>query len=414
MSDDSVALSEFDDEPQPDDFRRSNGAPLVRSLDGKRWERYARPSGFGKDLDDESALVLWRIDRAMDGVASSPALNAKVAAKLGVKEGRKELREEAILIGRGDESADLGTALHAMTHRVESEDGYVAVEPFASDLACYLSHLDEAGLVSDYIEVHLCSDTWRAAGTADRIYRCTRELVAPDGTLIEPGQLIIGDLKTGRKLDYSLPGYCVQLAIYCDSVFYDVNAQERSPLPDNLRTDWGLLVHLPAGTATCTLLWTDLEVGRTGARIVREVRAWRKRDDFTGPFVFPTSDEIAVLDSTLHDLEHGIVETTEDDIRWCGAMVPWAQARINVIGKHPESRQMLIRRWPAGVPTLRGDTEPTPQQLTTILNLLDAIEAAYSLPFPEGDPRVEWNRGLHSSEMERGNQPPSTTKEAST
>ena len=44
------------DDPTPADFRRSNGAPMVRSLDGKRWERYARPSGFGHDLDDESAL----------------------------------------------------------------------------------------------------------------------------------------------------------------------------------------------------------------------------------------------------------------------------------------------------------------------------------------------------------------------
>ena len=45
-----------DDEPAAKDFRRANGAPLVRSLDGKKWDRYARPSGFGHDLDDESAL----------------------------------------------------------------------------------------------------------------------------------------------------------------------------------------------------------------------------------------------------------------------------------------------------------------------------------------------------------------------
>jgi hypothetical protein len=405
---DSVALSAFDDEPAPDDFRRSNGAPMVRSPENpERWVKYSRPSGFGKDLDDESALVLWRIDRAMDGVASSPALAAKVASKLGKKDGRKDLRDEAILVGRGDESADLGTALHAMTHRVESEEGYVAVEPFASDLACYLGHLDEAGLVSEHIEVHLCSDTWKAAGTADRIYRATRELIVPNGPVIEPGQLIMGDLKTGKKLDYSLPGYCVQLAIYVDSVFYDVNTQERSPLPDNLRTDWGVLVHLPAGSTTCTFLWVDLEVGRQGARIVREVREWRKRDDFAAPFTFPQSDMVAVLDSTLHDLEHEVPEPAEDDVRWCGAMLPWAQARINIIGSHPASRQMLIRRWPAGVPPLR-DNEPTPAQLTTILNLLDAIESAYSLPFPEGDPRVEWNQGLHKSEVDRSNKPPST------
>jgi hypothetical protein len=405
---DSVDLSAFDDEPQPDDFRRSQGAPLVKDLENpQRWARYARPSGFGKDLDDESALVLWKIDRAMDGVVSSPALSAKVAAKLGRKDGRKELRDEAILIGRGGESADMGTALHAMTHRLESEENYVAVEPYAADLACYLANIDEAGLVSEHIEVHLCSDTWRAAGTADRIYRATRELTVPEGPPILPGQLIMGDLKTGAKLDYSLPGYCVQLAIYVDSCFYDVATQERSPLPDNLRDDWGLLIHLPAGTATCTLLWCDLQVGRIGAKLVREVRAWRKRDDFTAAFTFPASDEIAVLDSTIHDLEQGVLDPTDDrDEQWATAMLPWLDARIRAIGSHGDARQMLLRRWPSGVPAPAGN--PTPVQVVMIGRLLDTIEGAYTLPFIEGDPRVEWNQGLHSSEVERGYQLPSS------
>ena len=409
---DSVSMSEFDDQPADDDFRRSNGAPMVRDpANPERWVKYSRPSGFGKDLDDESALVNWRIDRAMDGVASSPALSAKVAAVLGQKKGRKDLRDEAILIGRGGESADMGNALHAMTHRLESEEGYVAVEPYAADLACYLSHLDEAGLVSEHIEVHLCSDTWRAAGTADRIYRATRELTVPIGPPILPGQLFLGDLKTGAKLDYSLPGYCVQLAIYCDSVFYDVTTQERSPMPDNLRTDWGLLVHMPAGTATCTFLWCDLEVGREGASIVRAVRNWRSRDDFTRPFRFPPSDEIAVLDSTIHDLEHEVVDVMEvifeDDQGWIEAMLPWVQARINAIGSHNDARAMLLRRWPANLPPPRSGSVNGPQ-LATIGRLLDTIEGAYSLPFVEGDPRVEWNQGLHKSEVERSYQPPSS------
>ena len=401
-------MSEFEDEPQPDDFRRSGGAPMVRDLENpEKWVKYSRPSGFGKDLDDESALTLWRIDRAMDGVASSPALSAKVAAKLGIKDGRRDLRDEAILIGRGDESADLGSALHAMSHRVESEEGYIAVEPFASDLACYLSHLDEAGLKSAFIEVTLCSDTWRAAGTADRIYRATRQLLLPDGSTIEPGQLIMGDLKTGKKLDYSLPGYCVQLAIYVDSVFYDVTTQERSPLPADLRTDWGLLVHLPAGTTTCTFLWADLEIGRTGARIVREVREWRKRDDFAAPFTFPQSDMVAVMDTTLHDLEHGTPEAMESILfpetndAWVEAMTPWVQTRINAIGTNNDARTMLIRRWPAGVPAVRDNILTAPQ-IGQVCRLLDAIEGAYSMPFVAGDPRLEWQRGLHKSEVDRG------------
>lgn len=405
MSNDGEAFF-TEQEPHAKDFRRANGAPLVRKLDDPtKWDRYSRPSTWGHDLDDESALTLWKIDRACDGVASSPALAAQIAAIHGRKEGRVELRERAITLGKGEEAADLGTALHALAHRFETEPGFPVPEPHATDLACYLAALDEAGLESTHFECTICADIWRAAGTADRIYAIHRELRLPDGSILEPGQSVIGDLKTGKKLTYNVPGFCIQLAIYADGVFYDVDTDERSPMPDGLRTDWGLLVHLPAGQASCTFHWVDLETGRHGARLVQQVRAWRKRDDYLAEFAFPLSDEVAVLSSPIYDLEHP-VETEEPtyDPDWIDAMLPWAQARVNAIGTHPEARAMLLRRWPIDIPPIRGG-ELSATQLSRALDLLDSIESAYSLPFPEGDPRVEWNAGLHHDDMVRGNQP---------
>jgi hypothetical protein len=406
-----VNLNELDDQPSPTDFRRANGAPLVRSLDGTKWERYARPSGFGHDLDDESALTIWKLHRAIEGVATTPSLAASIAAHIGQKEGSAERLEKAIQIGRGEEAADLGTALHAMAHRLETEESFRAPEPHASDLAAYLLALDGAGLRSSHCEVHLCSDTWRAAGTADRIYQAQRSLVLPDGSTLEPGQSIIGDLKTGKKLDYNLPGFAIQLAIYADGCFYDVATDERSPLPDQLHTGWGLLVHLPAGRAKCTLWWTDLQVGRVGADLVGRVRAWRKRDDFSAPFIYPPSDEEAVLNapmnSEMYELEYPAPAEAagpDDTSGWLEAMLPWAQSRINFIGNHPEPRSLLLRRWPASIPPLRAGAV-TAMQLAQVLDLLDTIESAFNLPFAEGDPRVEWNRGLHTSQVIRSNEP---------
>ena len=109
-----VDLNDIEDSVSADDFRRANGAPLVRSVDGSKWLRYSRPSGFGKDLDDETALNIWRIDRAIEGVATTPSLAADIAAHIGQELGRKGRREKAISVGRGEEAADLGTALHAM------------------------------------------------------------------------------------------------------------------------------------------------------------------------------------------------------------------------------------------------------------------------------------------------------------
>jgi len=413
---DGVSLSDFENDPPARDFRRANGAPMVRRLDDpSKWDRYSRPSGFGTDLDDESALVWWKIDRAMEGVACDPSIAATVAANIGILEGARERRERAIQRGRGEEAADIGTALHAMTHRVEANDGFVVPPQYAPDIAAYLTEKDRAGLESDFIEVQLCSDQWRAAGTADRIYRATRELLLPSGDRVQPGQLIIGDLKTGAKLSYSVPGYCIQMAIYCDSCLYDVTTNERSPLPDGLRTDWGLIVHMPVGQATCELLWCDLELGRLGASIVQAVRAWRKRDDFLVEFQPPEADDVApIMDTPMHALELSTFHVDEQcepaPPGWDEAMATFAQDRINVIGTLPEPRAMLLRKWPAGCPTLRQGGLDT-AQLTTILSLLDSIEAAFSLPFPAGDPRPDWDRGLHKSELNRSNEPRATESE---
>ena len=398
-----VQLSEFDDEQPAGDFRRANGAPMVRRLDDPtRWDRYARPSGFGSDLDDEDALNNWRIDRAIEGVATTPSLAADIATNIGRSPGRKERRERAISVGRGEEAADLGTALHAMAHRLETDPDFRAPEPFSADLAAYLMAVDQAGLVPTHFEVHVCSDAWRAAGTADRIYRATRQLALPGPDPLEPGQLVVGDLKTGAKLTYAVPGYAIQLAIYADGCFYDVDTDVRTPFPDELRTDWGLIVHLPVGQERCDLHWADLQTGRIGAQLVRDVRNWRKRDDFIRPFVFPGSDVAAVLSSPIFELE--TTPPPENPEEWLAAMLPWTQERINEIGRHPEARSLLLRRWPADVPPLRAGGI-SPSQLARVLDVVDAIESAFSMPWPPGDPRTEWQRGLHHSEVQRTNQP---------
>ena len=76
----SIDVEELDDKhEQRNDFRRANGAPLVKDAEGKT-QRYSRPSGYAKPLDDEHALWNWRLFKAMDGVARSKALQAQIIA----------------------------------------------------------------------------------------------------------------------------------------------------------------------------------------------------------------------------------------------------------------------------------------------------------------------------------------------
>ena len=224
---------EIDDLDQPkNDFRRANGAPMV-VIDGKN-KRLSRPSSWGKILDDGNALVDWKINRAIEGVAKDPALQARiVAAKPDDRDAFKKLREVAINTGRGEQAADIGTALHAMSERWEDpDDDFVPPEEFAKSLRVYTDTLSDWGLVSELIEYRVVSRKWGAAGTADRLYRLTRDLVAPSGEILPAGTLVVGDLKTGARLDYSLPGYCVQMAIYADGELYDVVEDEFLPTPE--------------------------------------------------------------------------------------------------------------------------------------------------------------------------------------
>lgn len=409
----SISLDDLSDsDQQPKDFRRANGAPMVKRLDGSgKWDRYSRPSSMGGELDDESRLVNWKIDRAMDGTASTPSIAAAVVAKLGQKDDRKELREKAIQAGRGEEAADLGTALHAITERWESEGPYPVPPPYDADVAAYLATLDELGLVSEYIEVKICSDPWRAAGTADRLYRATKPIyVGPQTPPIEPGQLVLADLKTGKSLDYSFRAFSVQLAIYSDGCFYNVETDERTQFPMEMRTDVALLVHLPAGQGQCELHWVDLEVGREGAEIVKQVRAWRKRTDQVFPFVqAPPTDAEILEEAAGPDVASAHPGTwPTDDETWVDAMIPYCQRRINDLGRFSnEARNFLLRRWPEGVRPF-AVARPAPLDVTQVLELLDYIEGLYSVPWPVDDPRVEWNRSFRGSNGGiRTNLPPS-------
>jgi len=374
-------IDEFDT-PQKKDFRRSNGAPMIVNKEGKN-VRLSRPSGWGKILDDENALVNWKIDRAASGVASDPALQARyVAVKDGDRETLKELRELAINAGRGAQAADIGTALHAMSERWEDpEDDFDPPEEYAKSLRVYSKTLEEFGLVSELFEYHVVNLKRGCAGTADRLYRTTRPVVTPDGEIHPAGTLFVGDLKTGKSLDFSLPGYTVQMALYAEGELYDVVNDEFLETPP-INQDWGILVHLPAGQEVCSLIWCDMGVGEWGAILVAQVKEWRRlwkniapygAYEFTPPLGMSDEEVVVALDG------EPVVDPAE--------LVEFIKLRITAIRKIDEAGKYLVRKWPEGVPTPKSGLSD-PAQIEIVLKLLDTVEAEFSMTWPSGDPRA--------------------------
>ena len=387
---------EIDDLDQPkNDFRRANGAPMV-VIDGKN-KRLSRPSSWGKILDDGNALVDWKINRAIEGVAKDPALQARiVAAKPDDRDAFKKLREVAINTGRGEQAADIGTALHAMSERWEDpDDDFVPPEEFAKSLRVYTDTLNDWGLVSELIEYRVVSRKWGAAGTADRLYRLTQPLVAPSGEILPAGTLVVGDLKTGARLDYSLPGYCVQMAIYADGELYDVVEDEFLPTPE-INRDWGLLVHLPAGEEFCQLIWCDLGAGEWGASMVQQVKEWRRKWKNREPFgAYEAVPPGPTAEAVAEDLD---AEFVDDPVE----LAEFISKRLKAIKEaNADEFARLLRLWPEGQPTKKAEFK-TVEQCETVLTHIDKFEAQLGLPFPEGDPRAKrpLQRGAASNTKE--------------
>jgi hypothetical protein len=401
----SIDVEDLDDEhEQRHDFRRANGAPLVKNLEGKT-ERYSRPSGYAKPLDDEHALTNWRIFKAMDGVARSKALQAGViAVKDDDRTEKGRLRELALDRGEANERADLGTGLHAMTVRAEDDtDVDFDPGPHREDLDAYMECLSAYGLRSEMIEVPFVNDEYRAAGTADRVYRLLFDLVAPNGEILPAGTLVLGDLKTGASLDFSVPAYCVQLALYATGTLYDVIDERRLPTP-TINKDWSLLVHLPVGKARCTLLWCSIEIGLYGAWLAYEVKKWQaawKRGDHD-VFEVPKPDMSLPMPMTEILAEQGIGATVVMSEDMVPEMMAYCLDRIRAIGGHAEARQFMLLQWPDGLPTPKQGGH-TPAQMVQLLDLLDQVEKKFSLPFLR-DPRVDMQLGVHKSKVDRTNE----------
>jgi len=396
----SIDVEELDDDHElRHDFRRANGAPLVSNPDDPdRTERYSRCSSYAKLLDDEEALHSWRIWKAMQGVATSKALQIQVsAAREEDKTERKELRDRALDKGAANEKADQGTGLHAICARVDDEsDDFEVPEQFAADIQAYQACLRLYGLKPLLIECHMVNDAWRAAGTADRVYETTKPLVLPSMFELPPGSLLLGDLKTGQKLDFALPGYTVQCALYATGQLYDIHTERRTATP-KIDQDWALLIHMPVGKGRCDLLWVSVEVGLTGAWLAKEVKDWRKKwkSGWDRYDVMPVAEPVEPIDQLISDGE-AVDVTPEPEI--FSDMRAYCVKRILTIGQHAEARKWLLTKWPPSLPKPQDIT--LPGDLVRLLDLLDAIEAQFSIPFMHSDPRE--SRG-HRSASDRSN-----------
>ncbi|MFF3006367.1 hypothetical protein ACFVTF_26600 [Kitasatospora sp. NPDC057940] len=205
--------------------------------------------------------------------------------------------EAAVNIAGAHDRRERGTHLHTLSEYVDRGEELPSRASSAdlADMAAYKVATMAFDVVA--VEQFVVVDELGTAGTADRILRYNGP--GPDGRPIDG--LVIGDLKTGSSMAYGALKAASQLAVYSRGELYDhtafpVDQRDRksfdawkrtsfspaaalaaySPLPD-VNQDWGVIIHLPAGQAHCTLYWADLRLGWEAARLALDIRGMRAR-----------------------------------------------------------------------------------------------------------------------------------------
>lgn len=257
-------------QPAPDPVKRDRwGRYLIPDPVTGKARGWTRATTVAKTLDDSTALTAWAKRQVALGVATKAHLAAGIIAAGAVDKRRlDELVEDAMVAAGSNERRELGTALHRILELVDT--GRMTVDdvpdPWAADVRAYRAALDAAGLeiVPELCEAVLLNHPLEVAGTCDRILRDRH------------GRLVIADIKTGGFVGWL--SFACQFALYATATHrYDPVAEVLTSMPE-VRQDVALMLHVPAGDATCDVVGLSVPVGLDAALMALEVRKIRQRD----------------------------------------------------------------------------------------------------------------------------------------
>jgi hypothetical protein len=279
--------------------------------DSSKKVNWTRATTFCKSIQDTYALSMWSQRMVLKGASLRPDLTA-AAGTLEVKADKDRMNglvDEAKKAAGDKIAANKGTAVHAYTEDLDKELVGMPVEPktvpgeFIPTVQAYKEILSGFGLepVPGLIEFTTAVRQYEVAGTADRVYRVTRDItIKLNGrpVTLYAGEYVIGDVKTGADLSYGWQEIAIQLALYAQGLntsgVWDWGTRIWSRPEDGsghqiqVRTDVGIVPHLPVDRSEtraplATLYAVDLTAGWAAAVLCGQVRSWRKERTLATP-----------------------------------------------------------------------------------------------------------------------------------
>ncbi|MDZ7732181.1 MAG: hypothetical protein U5R31_02935, partial [Acidimicrobiia bacterium] len=347
-------------EPKRDRY----GRPLVKLPGASDRQPLTRVTTIAETLGDRFALEQWSKRNVILGIAARRDLYAHAASLTAEdSDDLNDIAKAAEEAAGASTGATTGTALHRFTERVDAGETVEIPAPWDADIAAYQAALAAHGIeiVPEMLERFVVNAAMGAAGTADRFVRWQAR----------PGRLVVADLKTGKTID--LAKISIQLALYARAeTTYDPATDTHEPL-DGVDHQVGLVIHLPAGKATCTIYEVDLAEGWCWAQVAVDVRGWRKSKpgrELTIPTLAETPQ--AAADDGLSYLLRDVERDT------------WLRARIAYLrDHHPDAFAKLAEAWPAAIPTLRSEHAHSTAELAQIAAVVGQVETSARVPFPD-------------------------------
>lgn len=266
---------------------------------------FARASTVAKVMDDRYNLELWIQRKLVSATLEAKERVRAIRASLHTytpTDAERELdalvsaldatpptdqKYNAILdqidnLAGGKDAQELGTAVHAWLEAVDI--GQVrpcdVPEQFQPYLTAYRAQLTRHGLepVAAYVERIVLNDQGAetVVGTIDRIYR-----------IVATGELVMGDLKTSKSLEYSWLEYGIQVGgVYAGATLMlkaDGSGWELMP---TVRDDFAVLVHVPSDQPErASVVTFDIGFCEEAYHHAIRVRDLRRRASKEIPFV---------------------------------------------------------------------------------------------------------------------------------
>jgi len=345
------------------------GRYLLPHPDTGKEQTWTRATTIANTLADRYGLEQWAKRNVALGIGARRDLYAQAAAaKPDDKTTLTRIVEQAEEAAASKAGANLGSALHRFTERIDAGEDITVPEPWAQDVAAYQSTMaaNQVTVQPGWIEHILLLPELGIAGTCDRL--CT----SPQWQSAR-----IADLKTGQDVvKYGMTEIALQLAIYAHADYwFDTETGEVKPIRESIDQTWALVMHLPVGKGTCTIYEVNIAAGWQAVQLALDVRRWRQRKDLAhiinvpAPLALIPTDEQAYLN---------LLDRTE-----------WVRDRVENIKafNHGSSLATLWSLHPE-IPTFPKGGPKTAEQLDAVISMCEEVERFHGIPFGPSDPTI--------------------------